>query len=235
MPQRYFVSHTPRQIARHALVLVALKPGRRFSSSVREMRGGFSEFIVCTADVHGLYSDVAGSLTAAGINILDSHVYTTRTGLALEVYRVSTPRGGEAERRETWQDVEGILERVLAGQEPVADLIARRGRRPIGPRPPGRAPPSVSVRNDVSDFYTVVDVTADDRLGLLFDLTRTMAAHGLEVFLSKATTVLDQVADTFYLKGPDRKKLTDPEAVARLRADLLAVVRGPEEAGGGGA
>ena len=66
------------------------------------MRGGFSEFIVCTPDVHGLYSDVAGSLTAAGINILDSHVYTTRTGLALEVYRVSTPRGGDRERRETW-------------------------------------------------------------------------------------------------------------------------------------
>jgi [protein-PII] uridylyltransferase len=68
-------------------------------------------------------------------------------------------------------------------------------------------------------------------MGLLYDLTRTIAAHGLEIFLSKATTVLDQVADTFYVKGPDGKKLTDPEAVEALRQDLLEVL--DEERGDG--
>ncbi len=61
------------------------------------------------------------------------------------------------------------------------------------------------------------------QLGLLYDLTRTLATHGVEIFLSKATTVLDQVADTFYLKGPDGKKLTDPQVVEALRRDLLRV------------
>ena len=63
-------------------------------------------------------------------------------------------------------------------------------------------------------------------MGLLYDLTRTIAAHRLEIFLSKATTVLDQVADTFYVKGPDGKKLMDPQAIEALRRDLLKVVGG---------
>jgi len=94
MPQRYFVSHTPRQIARHALVVFGLKPDDRFATAVRTMRGGFSEFIVCTQDAPRLYATVAGALTAGNVNILGSHVYTTRSGLALEVYRVTTPAGG---------------------------------------------------------------------------------------------------------------------------------------------
>lgn len=231
MPRRYFVSHTPRQIARHALVVIGMRDDLTFASARREMRGGFSEFILCARDVHGLYGNVAGSLTAAGINILGSRVYTTRTGLAVEVYRVTTPPGGREERREAWARVEENLGRVLSGEISVADLIRGR-RRPLGRgSAPGRTAPTVEVRNDVSDFYTVVDVTANDRLGLLYDLARTIAAHGLEVYISKATTVLDQVADTFYLKTATRTRLTDPEAKARLKEDLEAVVRGPAEEG----
>ncbi|MDJ0785957.1 MAG: [protein-PII] uridylyltransferase [Myxococcota bacterium] len=226
MPRRYFVSHTPRQIARHAMVVLSLGHQQAFATAVREMRGGFSEFILCAKDVHGLYCRVAGCLMAADINILGSNVYTTRTGLALEVYRVSTPAGGEAERRERWRQLDGYLARALEEEVPIAELLSTR-RRPIGAsRPPHATPPVVSVRNDVSDFYTVVDLTADDRIGLLYDLTHAITTLGHEVFISKATTVLDQVADTFYLKAPDQQRITDPDAIAELQSSLEAVVRG---------
>jgi [protein-PII] uridylyltransferase len=221
MPQRYFVSHAPRQIARHGLVLFSLQPQRRFATGVRELRSDLSEFILWTPDQHGLFANVAGCLTANGINILGSHVYTTRTGLALEVYRVSTPAGPEEDRRLVWSRFEEGLEKVLAGEVPVGDLLARR-RLPVGrARSPQRRAPTVVVRNDGSDFYTVVDVTADDRQGLLYDLTSALSEHGLEIYVPKATTVLDQVADTFYVKDGSQKRLTDAEAVERLRAALV--------------
>jgi [protein-PII] uridylyltransferase len=226
MPRRYFVSHTPPQIARHALALLAFDPEKqRVSKTVRDMRAGFSELIVCARDQHGLYSDVAGCITAAGVNILGSHVYTTKNGLALEVYRVATPDGDEDLRAQRWARFETSLARVLAGEARVADLIAKQ-RQPAraGRRIASHTPPSVAVRNDVSDFYTVIDVNADDRLGLLYDLTRTITAHDLEIFVSKATTVLDQAADSFYVKTPDQKRLLDSEAVEGLQRDLLAVV-----------
>lgn len=225
MPRRYFVSHTPRQIARHAKALLSFSDEKKVVTAVREMRGGFSELIVCARDVHGLYWRIAGTLTARGINILSSNVYTTRTGLALEVYRVATPPGEPPDRERTWAAFRESLERVLAGELRVEDLVRRR-RRPVGaPATPSRLPPSVDVSNDESDFYTIVDVAANDRLGLLYDLTRTLAEHGLEIYVSKATTVLDQVADTFYVKDADGRKLTDPERVEALRRALLAAVQ----------
>ena len=68
----------------------------------------------------------------------------------------------------------------------------------------------MTIDNDESDFYTIVDVSANDRLGLLYDLTRTLADHDLEIYISKATTVLDQVADTFYVKDARGRRI--PEA-----------------------
>ena len=230
MPQRYFLSHAPRQIARHGLVLFSLRPDKRFASAVRELRSELSEFILWTQDQHGLFSDVAGALAATGINIIGTHVYTTRTGLALEVYRVSSPAGSAEDRQERWERLDEVLGRVLTKQVAVAELIAHQ-RRPVGgARPPLKSPPQVVIRNDVSDFYTVVDITADDRLGLLHDVTRALSEQGLEIYVSKATTVLDQIADTFYVKTADQKRLTDPEAIARVRDALLAAAAGAEGA-----
>lgn len=230
MPRRYFMSHAPRQIARHATALLSFSDEKQVVVRVREMRGGFSELIVCARDVHGLYWRIAGTLTARGINILSSNVYTTRTGLALEVYRVATPPGDEADRARTWAGFEENLKRVLSGQLRVEDLVKRR-RRPVGvPETPSRLPPSVEISNEESEFYTIVDVAANDRLGLLYDLTRTLAEHGLEIYLSKATTVLDQVADTFYVKDATGGKLTDPERIEALRRALLAAMQLEEPA-----
>jgi [protein-PII] uridylyltransferase len=225
MPQRYFTAHTPRQIARHALVVMGFERGKLLTTAVRDMRGGFSEFILCARDVHGLYADVAGSLAAAGINILGSNVYTTKSDLALEVYRVTTPAGGEEERRLAWDGLHRILEEVLAGTKPLAEIL---GRRRLPPRRlASREPPSVDISNEESDFYTVIDVTADDRLGLLHALVKAIADRGLEIYVSKATTILDQAADTFYVKDAKRRKVTDPDLLERLRSDLLAVAGGP--------
>ncbi|MEE2665787.1 MAG: [protein-PII] uridylyltransferase [Myxococcota bacterium] len=230
LPRRYFVSHTPRQIARHAQVVLKYRPEQVCGTGFREMRGGFTEFIVCARDVPGLYSQVAGALTAATLNILGSHVYTLRGGLALEVYRLTTPPGGEGERELVREEFAATLECVLRGESDVAALLLNRRRR--GLSLPTRNAPSVIVTNAESDFYTLVDVTADDRIGLLYDLTRTLGDCEVEIFVSKAATIRDQVADTFYVRARDGAKLT-PEQLGPLRDALLAAIESPLGDSGG--
>jgi len=229
IPQRYFISHTPTQIARHARVSIEHRPERLFNHGIKEMRGEFTEFILYTRDVHGLYANVAGVLTAHHMNILGAHVYTTRDGMALEVYRVATPPGDEGSREAVWHDLLSSLARVLRGEVDVAELLRRRGR-PVGGliAPVPRQPEEVAISNDESDFYTIVDVLANDRLGLLHDLTRVIAEHGYEVYISKAGKVLDQVSDTFYLKDAEGRKISGEGAIEALRRDLLAAIRGGE-------
>ena len=93
-------------------------------------------------------------------------------------------------------------------------------------RPPSRKPPRVLISNTESEFYTLVDVIANDRLGLLYDVTRTIGEQGFEIYISKAATIKDQVTDAFYLKDARGRKIKDPELLERLREALLEAVRG---------
>ena len=229
LPRRYFVSHTPKQIARHAEVVFDYGDECPVATAFREMRGGFTEFILCTNDLHGLQARVAGTLTGAGCNILGSHVYTGKSGFALEVYRISTPEGGPDERELARDRLRRDLSDVLMGRLPVEELVARR-RGPRGLRKPASAaPPSVEISNTESDFYTLVDVVADDRIGLLYSLTEVIARHGFEIYISKAATVLDQVTDTFYLKDAKGEKISGEGTLEKLHGDLLASATGTAE------
>jgi [protein-PII] uridylyltransferase len=229
MPRRYFITHTPKQIARHAQVVLDYADGALPTTAVREMRGGFTEFILCTADSHGLYSRVAGTLSGMGFNILGSHVYTSRGGIALEIYRLTTPGGGDEERALAWEELSDALRGVLSDELDVAAMVRRRRGLPGGPRPPFRKPPRVIISNTESDFYTLVDVIADDRIGLLYDVTRCLGEHDLEIYISKAATIKDQVTDSFYLKDQNGRKLRDPERLERLRKALLVAAAPPDE------
>jgi len=114
---------------------------------------------------------------------------------------------------------------VLEGRVQVQELLAQRRRRPTRVRRSAtQGDPKVSVTNSESDFYTIADIVADDRAGLLHDLTEVIADHGLEIYISKAATVLDQVSDTFYLKNAEGQKIYDEDRLSSLRRDLLAAV-----------
>ncbi|MDP6980329.1 MAG: [protein-PII] uridylyltransferase [Myxococcota bacterium] len=228
MPRRYFIAHTPRQIARHAKVVIRHSGGEPLATSYREMRGGFTEFVLCVQDVPGLYSEVAGVLTACRFDILGSHVYTSSAGFALEIYRVATPDGGRDERELAWRTVENALGDVLHGDKSAADLLT--DRRPLRKKAPIRKfAPKVLITNEESEFYTLVDVTSDDRRGLLYDLTSVIARHGCSIYISKVGTVLDQVKDTFYIKDDRLKKITGSEALASLERELRCAADPDEE------
>ena len=152
--------------------------------------------------------------------------FARQAAKSLQTLADTCERQGENEQAMLWQEVESLLESVLNGVVDVGDLVRRR-RRPVSTtRPPSRKPPRVLISNTESEFYTLVDVIADDRIGLLYDVTRTLGEQGVEIFISKAATIKDQVTDAFYVKDEEGKKIKDPMLLERLRNALLEAVRG---------
>ena len=61
-------------------------------------------------------------------------------------------------------------------------------------------PTSISFDNEGSEIYTIIEVDTRDRLGLLYDLTRTLAAANVNISSAVIATYGEQVVDTFYVK-----------------------------------
>ena len=181
----------------------------------------FTEYAVCTRDRPGLFAMFSGVLAAHGMNILAARIDTSRDGVALDAFRVSHDGADESIDRDRWERVERTLRGVLAGTQDVEELVRRSGRPSLLTKRRRPVPTRVEVHNDVSADYTVLDVYAADRVGLLFTITNCLYHLWIEIHLAKITTMVHEVLDVFYVSDPEGRKITDPERIASIRDALV--------------
>ena len=81
---------------------------------------------------------------------------------------------------------------------------------------------TVTVDNDASDYSTVIEVGAPDRIGLLYDITRALADLTLDVHLAKVSTYADRVVDAFYVRDAVGGKVTEQAQVSEIETLVRA-------------
>ena len=84
----------------------------------------------------------------------------------------------------------------------------------------------IELDNDVSAFYTVIDVMTQDRVGLLYQITSTFYSLGLYVEVAKVLTKANVVNDIFYVKDIFGQKILSDERLQKIRARLYEVIEG---------
>jgi [protein-PII] uridylyltransferase len=207
LPRGYFLNVEPEQAARH-FATIAPPVGAKEVRAVQfeGIRAGTYELLVVAQDRPGLLSWIAGSLALAGLSILTAQVFTTEDGVAADLFEVEGVWEPEVPDRR-WREFRGMLRRVVDGSISLERRVDEKRRWYPAPKVP--TPVTVMVDNAASDFATVIEVGASDRLGLLYDITRTFAELGLDVHLAKVATYEGRVVDSFYVRDAVGRKLTD--------------------------
>jgi [protein-PII] uridylyltransferase len=77
----------------------------------------------------------------------------------------------------------------------------------------------IEVDNRISADFSVLDVFTQDRLGVLYTITRTLADLRADIHLSKVATEGSRVADVFYVREQNGGKLS-PERVDEVKLAL---------------
>ncbi len=220
---RYLLSYRSRQIIPH--LRLALGRGKNPLAMQIEQKpdAGYTELTLATIDSPGLFSLITGVMAGHSINILGAQIHTRKTGAVLDVLQVNSAIGDVVDNEAKWQRVENDLIAAIEGRIYVADLV-EKAQAPTylqGTREKPKRPNKVEFDNEVSDRYTVLDIFANDKVGLLYDITRTLNELGLYIAVSKISTKVDQAADVFYVSDIFEQKITDPEKIETIRKTLL--------------
>jgi len=204
LPRPYVLAASPQVVAGH-LRLLEPPPGTgEVRTDVREgERPGVYDLAVAAADRPGLLADIAGALALQGLTILSAKAFTTADGIALDLFAVQGVFEPEV-TEERWRRFRGDLRRALEGRISLERRVAEKRRH--YPAPP-MVDPEVRVDDRVSDFSTVVEVSAGDRLGLLFDLALAFRDLGLDVHVAKVATYGPRVVDVFYVRDLEGRKV----------------------------
>jgi len=85
-------------------------------------------------------------------------------------------------------------------------------------------PTQVLVDNSTSEKYTIFDIFAHDRPGLLYVITKALHELGVSIKVAKIGTYIDQVVDVFYVSDADGKKIFDELYIAEIRSKLYHAI-----------
>lgn len=225
LPSRYFSANKAEEIARHVRMLNRLKDRLILIDVGRGREVGFHTVTICTLDMPGLFSKITGVMAASGLNIVDAQLYTRKDGTVLDILTVNDPFARFAEDGKRWGVFEEEMTSVIEGRVSVDAILARKTAPPaIKGKARPKHPAVVEIDNLISDTHTVIDIFANDRIGLLYTIASTLAGLGLYIDVAKISTRGDQAADVFYVKDIFGHKVTDEVRLERIKDAILKTV-----------
>ena len=236
LPARYFQIHSVRQIftdltLSHRFMRRQLDLGENPLAPTilwhNEPDRGYTMVTICTWDRGGLFSKLAGSFTAAGLNILSAQVFTRNDGIILDTFFVTDARTGGLANKTEREKFDELLEKALTEGVDFSKLINRQlGMNPLYQALEGESiPPSVSVDNQGSADYTVIDIETEDRPGVLYAVSHALADLRLNIALAKICTEKGAVMDTFYVTEIEGEKVLKATRLKNVEDRIRAALK----------
>ncbi len=217
------------KIAQARFLRAAQAEGKTLSTSFGfDAERGVTELTVLAPDHPRLLSIIAGACAAAGANIVDAQIYTTTDGLAVDTIAVSREFAEREDEERRAARIADAIEKALRGDLRLPEVVARRA----GVKGRLRAfalAPEVMIHNQWSNRYTVIEVTALDRPGLLYQLTATLSKLNLNIASARVATFGERALDAFYVTDLMGAKIDAPQRQAAIKRALIALLQ-PEGA-----
>ena len=118
------------------------------------------------------------------------------------------------------------IEQALGGELNLAEALGKRRREYRGKAKPNATAIAgqVFIDNEASNVHTVIELTGQDRIGFLYQVTKAIADLGLSIATAHISTYGLQVADVFYVKDMFGMKITHEAKLRTIRETLLEAV-----------
>ena len=217
-PTRYLRIHTEQQIQNH----LRLEQRRREVGVTLEIRREAAAYVltVLAKDRLSLFASVAGALASFGMNILKAEAFANQQGTILDTFVFTDPHRSLELNPSEMDRLQHTLDRALLGRIDVKSLLKHRPRL-SAPSKNSRIPGRVSFDSDSSAAATLVEVVAQDRPGLLYDLAAAFSEAGCSIDVVLVDTEAHKALDVFYVTCAGTK--LSPALQQRLHEKLLAV------------
>jgi [protein-PII] uridylyltransferase len=214
LPARFLRTHSKAEI-KQLVELARHQADERAAVSVDRHHGAWRATILAD-DRPFLFASLAGALAGFGFNILKAEAFANARGMILDTFAFEDPHRNLEQNPEEVDRLQRTLLKTALGKQDIQRMLESRKR---AHRQKRNLPAKVSLSNEAVPTATLVEVMAEDRPGLLYDLASAISEAGCDIDVVLIDTEAHKALDVFYLKkagGPV------PEAAhAALRQNLL--------------
>ena len=220
MPDQGLVSQAPDLIGKQ-IQLVEKLGNLPIAVSHFSENQSYTQIGICARNARGIFRQITAVFTVENINILRAMINTRSDGMVIDVLNVADGQTGKGPILDRYHQIEKTLTAVWNGEVDVetvlqeqreSDPLLRRQRRYIQPR--------IRIDNEGSDRATIIDIRAQDQVGLLYTITDAFYKLGLDIRLAKITTEAFIAEDSFYVTDTNGAKITDSTRLRKIQEAL---------------
>lgn len=214
LPDSYFSGQVPEAIRRHFELVSGLRPNEIHTLVRSTGTAETMEFTVGAPDRPGLLAKVAGVLALHSRNILAAQTYSLDSGVALEIF-LTTGYFDHSPEEVEWRQIAEDLKQALFGRMAIDYRLAQK-LKSYRNGPAAHRAPKIVIDNTASKTSTVVEVHADDRIGLLYTISKALHDLDLDIRIAKVSTSVDRAVDAFYVVDAEGRKVIDEAQINEI-------------------
>ncbi len=220
LPRQYASSTSAEDVVTHIQLLATLET-QKFNARILARQTHWEVTIVANDD-DALLSRIAGTMAHLELSILSARIFTRVDGKAIDKFLVSVPEGGQQSASFEERLIKELGKNFQLSKAELQDLQARiKPKLAFGKVRDMPMKPEVTLDNTISESFSTVDLTCNDRIGLLFQVTKVFSDLKLDVHGAILTTEADKAMDAFYITDGDNKKIENAELIDLITTTLI--------------
>jgi [protein-PII] uridylyltransferase len=219
MPEQYLLTASTRRAIDHMSMMRKLPEEKLIIRYQHYPERGYTELTVCAYDAYGMFYRTAGTIASKNLNILRAQVFTSKNGVMIDTFQITGPEGKLFDYEEAWESVRIDLRTALISGFKLYEPSSYASVQSFP-----AITPTVTFDNETSDMFTIIDITARDRVGFLYRVAKTLYDLNLDIGSAKIVTEGSRVMDSFYVTNLFKKKIEDDVRLGKIRETLMKAI-----------